>query len=95
MSKLHGLIRKKEGDLLQKLKDELAKNPQVDEESDGLTPLMVACKEGLLDVVDLLVQAKAEIGKADEDGRRAIHWAAWGGHQDIVQFLESSDITSS
>jgi ankyrin repeat protein len=55
------------------------------------TPLMLACREGHLEVVEVLFEARKGLGleETDGDGRRALHCAAIGGHKEIVTFLLS------
>jgi ankyrin repeat protein len=55
----------------------------------GKTPLMWACEEDHMGVVRVLVQHMGTHGLqlTDEQGRTAIHWAAYWGHEDMVAFL--------
>jgi serine/threonine-protein phosphatase 6 regulatory ankyrin repeat subunit A/serine/threonine-protein phosphatase 6 regulatory ankyrin repeat subunit B len=55
------------------------------------TPLMLACKKGPLEAVEMLVEARKGLGldeKCDQ-GRTALQYAVYGGHKDIVAFLLS------
>jgi len=62
--------------------------------SDGCTPLLIACKKGHLDVVDFLLSSgHCSVWDKDMDPKRqgnAIHYAAWGGHEDLVSYLVES-----
>jgi ankyrin repeat protein len=55
----------------------------------GETPLLVACEEGRLAVVGLLLRhvGGQALHQTDDRGRTALHWAALQGHEDIVAFL--------
>eukprot|EP00056_Hartaetosiga_gracilis_P009559 m.137681 g.137681 ORF g.137681 m.137681 type:complete len:277 (+) comp13149_c0_seq10:527-1357(+) len=51
------------------------------------TPLIVACGEGHLEVVKVLVSAGADVNKIPERGRTAVLEASTYGHFDIVEVL--------
>jgi ankyrin repeat protein len=55
----------------------------------GVSPLFIACQEGHLDVVRLLVENGADVNlrRANQGGRIALGKAARQGHADIVRFL--------
>lgn len=53
----------------------------------GQTALMLAVSHGRLDMVQLLVEAGADINIRDEDGSTALMCAAEHGHMDIVKHL--------
>ena len=56
--------------------------------SCGQTPLSVACQEGHLEVVRLLLSHQADISEPDwEFGMEPIHYAADSGHLHIIRFL--------
>ena len=53
----------------------------------GQTALMLAVSHGRLDMVQILVEAGAEVNIRDEDGSTALMCAAEHGHMEIVKFL--------
>ncbi|CAI8045666.1 CARD- and ANK-domain containing inflammasome adapter protein [Geodia barretti] len=55
--------------------------------SNGMTPLMIASFNGHTDVVQTLIEAKAQINTQDEDGWTALHLAAQEGKVDVVRLL--------
>lgn len=66
-------------------------NIELTESSFSWTPLHVACVDGHLDIVELLVAAGAEVNKADASGWTAREHAALRGHLVIAaQLLDAS-----
>lgn len=62
----------------------------------GQTALMLAVSHGRLDMVQMLVEAGADINIQDDDGSTALMCAAEHGHIDIVKyFLNQPDCDSS
>jgi hypothetical protein len=59
--------------------------PSQEEVRDKL--LRLACEDGLLSEVQLLLSAGIKVNNVDEDGRTPFLIAARGGHLPIVQFL--------
>lgn len=57
---------------------------------DGSTPLHVACERGYDDVVQLLIDAQANINAKMNDGTTAFMLACQNGHLSIVQMLIST-----
>lgn len=55
--------------------------------SSGFSSLQYAAARGDLDVVRILVQAKAEVNQQDKEGWTCLMWAVWGRHYSVVQFL--------
>jgi len=53
----------------------------------GQTALMLAVSHGRLDMVELLVEAGADLNIRDEDGSTALMCAAEHGHLEIVKYL--------
>lgn len=76
-----------QGSEMQKANVELAENVF------GWTPLFVACVEGHLKIVELLVGAGANLGRADTSGWTAQEHAALRGHIDIAAKLAVSALT--
>jgi ankyrin repeat protein len=58
-------------------------------DGDGMTPIMLACFEGHLGVVKMLVQHMGVQGLNDRNakGWTALHWASAGGHEKVARFL--------
>ncbi|MBS3776732.1 MAG: ankyrin repeat domain-containing protein [Bacteroidales bacterium] len=54
---------------------------------DGNTPLMLACREGYLDQVKLLLDAGARKDGLNKDGKTAMQLAIDNEHQEIVDYL--------
>jgi uncharacterized protein len=62
-------------------KDKLAPN------TGGLTALVIAAREGALDSVKALVEAKANVNQVSADGSSAMVVAVQNGHYDVAQYL--------
>jgi ankyrin repeat protein len=58
-------------------------------DASGETPLMLACLQGHLGVVGVLLRhvGGQALHKTDDKGRTALHWAALRGHGKVVAFL--------
>ncbi|KAL8850379.1 MAG: hypothetical protein Q9221_004699 [Calogaya cf. arnoldii] len=69
-------------------------NIELAENLFGWTPLFVASVEGHLRIVELLVDAQADIDKADTSGWTAQEHAALRGHIDIAEKLATSAVTT-
>lgn len=79
-----------EGTVDQKADLELA------EKTFSWTPLHVACVDGHFSIVELLIEAGAEVNKADASGWTGREHAALRGHMDIARRLgEAVDYSSS
>ncbi|KAK4155065.1 ankyrin repeat-containing domain protein [Chaetomidium leptoderma] len=73
------------GDAIQLL---LARGAEVDARSnDGLTPLQVAAREGVLGATQVLLEAGADFNVRDEEGWTPAHRAAWNKHREVVVAL--------
>jgi len=58
-----------------------------DANNDGITPLHEAAKEGLINIVNLLIDAGMNPSVLDKNGRNALHYAAEKGHCEVVELL--------
>ncbi|KAI0567251.1 Acyl-coA-binding protein [Gracilaria domingensis] len=58
-------------------------------DQDGLTALMRAVDRNEFEVVDVLVEAGADINAVDEEGQTALHYAACCDHSEMVGLLLS------
>ena len=55
--------------------------------SDGTTPLILAARLAIENVVEQLIEANIEINLADDAGKTALHWAAAVNNVDAVNVL--------
>lgn len=51
------------------------------------TPLVVASQLGLVDIVEVLIDKKANANDTVDSGMTALHRAAWNGHEKVVTLL--------
>lgn len=58
--------------------------------SNGLTPLIIACERNNAPIVEELLSRGANISKCDSDGKNPLHVAAFCGCEDVVKILLSS-----
>ncbi|VDK20228.1 unnamed protein product [Taenia asiatica] len=58
----------------------------------GSTPLVLASRQGYLEIVKCLLEANAKLDQIDQDGWSALRSAAWGGHIDVVNLLLESGV---
>jgi ankyrin repeat protein len=68
----------------------LGQGAQADsKDENGATPLMMACGEGYMGVLKVLLEhvGPEAFQETDEDGRTALHYAALGGHGETMTFL--------
>ncbi|XP_069893176.1 E3 ubiquitin-protein ligase MIB2 isoform X4 [Dipodomys merriami] len=71
--------------------DLLRRHPeQVDTKNQGRTALQVAAYLGQVELVRLLLQARAGTDLADEDGNTALHYAALGNQPEAARMLLSA-----
>jgi len=56
----------------------------------GTRALMIAARQGRLDLVELLLRAGAQLGPGDDEGRTALHYAAAAGHAQVLGVLLSA-----
>lgn len=58
--------------------------------SDGITPFLLACKRGHLDIIEFFLNNGATVNDKDIDPKRqgnALHYAAWGGSEAVIKAL--------
>merc|ERR1712014_179346 len=61
---------------------------KVDEgNKDGKTALMWACRNGHLEICQLLVQRGANVRARTKKGVEPIHWAVWGGSEEVTKWI--------
>lgn len=67
----------------------------VDEEVNGISSFLIACKKGHTSVVEVFVKHKSSILESKTSGnlRNGLMLAAFEGHEQTVQYLASFDIT--
>lgn len=53
--------------------------------NSGATPLHLAASEGLLDCVETLIQAGADILAQDDMGNTPLDWARMGCHREVAR----------
>ncbi len=54
---------------------------------DGTTPLILAARLAIEEMVDGLISAESDINAADHNGKTALHWAAAISNTDAVHVL--------
>ena len=62
-------------------------NTEIGENTFGWTPLFIACVDGRIGVVELLIAAKVDLERPDLSGWTAKEHAALRGHMDIAKLL--------
>ena len=62
-------------------------NTEIAEKTFSWTPLFVACVDGHLDIVKLLIKAEADLERSDSSGWTAKEHAALRGHMNIAKIL--------
>ena len=74
---------------IEKVQSILAANPDQVNAADegGSLPLHIASLNGHLEIVELLIEAGADVGAGDADNSSALNCAASRGHLDIVKLL--------
>ena len=82
---LHKAVRHNKADVVQVLIDAGADIEKKD--SEGRTPLLLACLVGSLDIVKMLVQAGADLGVTDFHGDTCLIAASSEGHWETVRYL--------
>ena len=72
--------------------DSYRADTELGENAFGWTPLFIACVDGHLDIVELLIAAEADLGKTDTSGWNAKEHAALRGHMAIARRLAATTI---
>eukprot|EP00808_Paulinella_micropora_P017288 g41676.t1 len=62
---------------------------------NGVTPLMLAVKNGDTEVVSILLDAKADLAIANKNGTTALHYAVLSGFANLVELLLASGANDS
>ena len=86
-STLHEAVEEGRADVVQVLIDAGADIEEKD--SDGHTPLLLACFAGCLDIVKMLIQAGADLRLARTDAETCLIVASRKGHTETVRYLVS------
>ena len=58
--------------------------------TENTITLHEAAKTGDIDVVKVLIEAKADVNQANKGGNTPIYWAACNSHLDIVKALKTA-----
>uniref|UniRef100_A0A7S4CMF1 Uncharacterized protein n=1 Tax=Eutreptiella gymnastica TaxID=73025 RepID=A0A7S4CMF1_9EUGL len=57
------------------------------QDAAGRTPLHMACANGHLGMVSLLIEGRADLALVNEEGNTVLHWAAVNGKVEVVHML--------
>lgn len=60
-------------------------------ENENETPLAAACRMGHLDIVNLLLENRADADISDENGWTPLHWACSEDEEEVVERLLQVD----
>lgn len=60
--------------------------------TSGDSPLMIAAKRGITDIMDLLISRGADLKAQDKHGCNVVHFAAENGHVKILQHLRHKGV---
>jgi Ankyrin repeats (3 copies) len=74
-------------DLVKKIVNLLGKNVSKHIESDGTTPLMIACQTKNKEIVKYLLKNGSDCNHSSKSGRTALHVAASTGNVEIIKML--------
>ncbi|XP_075213933.1 E3 ubiquitin-protein ligase mind bomb 2 [Lycorma delicatula] len=88
ISSVDKIVREAAQGHLDIVRDFLSKYPdKVDVRSNSKTCLQVACHQGHMELVCLLLTSGSSIELADNDGDTALHYAAFGNQPEIMELL--------
>lgn len=83
--------------VLAALKHPSASEWVVTPDADGRTPILLACRYGSLAALELLASYDSsllqQIDNDPQRGGHAIHYACWGGHDHVIEWLLQSGAT--
>lgn len=68
----------------------LAAGADVNKDSDGITPLLIAAHKGHREVVEVLLAANADVNKQDEDSDTPLDLAVEEGHEEVATLLRKA-----
>ena len=57
---------------------------------EGISPLMIAASEGQVEVVKLLIAAKADVNARNSGGATALDLATMAGKKDVAEILRQA-----
>lgn len=60
-------------------------DPDIIGDREADSPLLLACFDGNIDIIRLLIKYKANVGKPNHLGYTPLHIAAWNGHIECVR----------
>eukprot|EP00106_Octopus_bimaculoides_P001245 XP_014768687.1 PREDICTED: ankyrin repeat-containing protein DDB_G0279043-like [Octopus bimaculoides] len=77
---VHDIMNKIRNGNFQDVKRFIPKNPDKIDQTNlsGQTSLMVACEQGNIELINLLVDTGADLNMADRSHSTALHHAVWG-----------------
>eukprot|EP01138_Halocafeteria_seosinensis_P007991 gb/GECG01008164.1/.p1 GENE.gb/GECG01008164.1/~~gb/GECG01008164.1/.p1 ORF type:complete len:1099 (+),score=129.01 gb/GECG01008164.1/:1-3297(+) len=62
---------------------------------DGVTPIMLAARYGVVELMKALINLGASIGSCDNEGNSALHWAYAYNQKQVCNVLENIDLRRS
>ena len=90
---IHYIMHRKEiDDNIVKILEKLIKKINIDEQNNqGVTPLMMACKFLTLDIVGFLLRNDADVNAKDKEGNTPMHYALHNHNSSILKALLTKD----